>query len=494
MADDEDGLSDELELVRAMYTAEEDELSIEATSDGLTVLQLRLQPQTGGARAQRFMETVLQLRLGAEYPTAPPAVRLHHARGLLDTEEAKLLGSVRSRAAEMAGEHCVYALVEHTLEVLTELNAGGDCPMCCEPLFDASAGGAFLSRCFHSYHKSCLSQWWASYEPPASKTPAADIGTGGVEQRVEAAAQASRAAAAECAQLEKRVASSVDARELHEQQLAAMMAMVEPAAPEVMVRRKKEQLETASKEEQSLQARLEARRGRLRACQADEEAARAECSAAAVATPLPCPVCRTALPVAELEAGGVCKASATSAVTATVATADALDDEERALVAAAIAANTQAMQRASAAQAAAKAEAEAEGRGAGSGEGEAASGGQRGGGGGGGRAAAGGGASAGPPPAPPGLGLPPGLKCKAAPPATGPPALCGSGAEQAEAARDGAEAAGGGRGGRGGRAGGGKDGDGGGGGGKARGQWGRGGRKGKGRGKGAAESRPESQV
>ena len=70
---DDDSLSDELELLQAMYTAEEDELRVTRTAPaGTTEVTVRLQPQTGGEKAQRFMEVVLQL----QSPTACPQARL----------------------------------------------------------------------------------------------------------------------------------------------------------------------------------------------------------------------------------------------------------------------------------------------------------------------------------------------------------------------------------------------------------------------------------
>ena len=154
----DDALNDELELIQAMYTAEDDELCI-TTTTGATELAVRLQPQTGGARAQRFMEVVLQMQLGAGYPSISPVVRLQRTRGLIEDEESSLLQGVNERAAEMRGEPCLFALVEVVLEKLTELNGGGDCPVCREPLF-GGGGGVYLSHCFHSCHAGCLGQWW----------------------------------------------------------------------------------------------------------------------------------------------------------------------------------------------------------------------------------------------------------------------------------------------------------------------------------------------
>ena len=105
MDPDNDGLAAELELLQAMYTVEEDELCITGGAPGSTEVAMRLRPQTGGERAQRFMEVVLQLRCGDGYPSkSAPTIRLQRARGLVEDEEAQLLRGVHARAAELQGE------------------------------------------------------------------------------------------------------------------------------------------------------------------------------------------------------------------------------------------------------------------------------------------------------------------------------------------------------------------------------------------------------
>ena len=105
--DEAEALAAELELLQAMYTVEEDELSITTATPGSTEVAMRLRPQTGGERAQRFMEVVLQLRCGDGYPSeGSPTIRLQRARGFVEDEEAQLLCGVHARAAELQGKHC----------------------------------------------------------------------------------------------------------------------------------------------------------------------------------------------------------------------------------------------------------------------------------------------------------------------------------------------------------------------------------------------------
>ena len=103
--DEAEALAAELELLQAMYTVEEDELSITTATPGSTEVAMRLRPQTGGERAQRFMEVVLQLRCGDGYPSeSAPTIRLQRARGFVEDEEAQLLCGVHARAAELQGK------------------------------------------------------------------------------------------------------------------------------------------------------------------------------------------------------------------------------------------------------------------------------------------------------------------------------------------------------------------------------------------------------
>ena len=105
MEPEDEALAAELELLQAMYTVEEDELSITTVTPGSTEVAMRLRPQTGGERAQRFMEVVLQLRCGDGYPSeSTPTIRLQRARGFVEDEEAQLLCGVHARAAELQGK------------------------------------------------------------------------------------------------------------------------------------------------------------------------------------------------------------------------------------------------------------------------------------------------------------------------------------------------------------------------------------------------------
>ena len=151
-------VEDELELLGAMFSSDEDELVVERPTGGGATISVRLRPSSGGEQQRRLMEATLALELSQAYPESAAAVcRLSRSRGMVGDEEAALLEDLTALAAEAASsrEPCVYALVEAAIEKLTELNAGGDCPICRDDLFPRGAAPpppTYVSACFHSFH------------------------------------------------------------------------------------------------------------------------------------------------------------------------------------------------------------------------------------------------------------------------------------------------------------------------------------------------------
>ena len=150
-------MEDELELLGAMFSSDEDELVVERPTGGGATISVRLRPSSGGEQRRRLMEATLALELSQAYPESAAVCRLSRSRGMVGDEEAALLAALTALAAEAAssGEPCVYALVEAAIEKLTELNAGGDCPICRDDLFPrgtAPPPPTYVSACFHSFH------------------------------------------------------------------------------------------------------------------------------------------------------------------------------------------------------------------------------------------------------------------------------------------------------------------------------------------------------
>jgi len=190
----DEAASAELELLQAMFSA--DELEVAETS-----VACLLKPRTGGAALSRHVQAWLHIELPPTYPVAPPRVRLQRTRGLIDREEAHLLRAVLDCTADRPGECCLFDLLEVGSDAITEINGGGECPVCCDALCgDDSGAHVFLSPCFHSFHATCIGTWWHCYEPPLRVAPGAPSGSETEEPQAgngDAAAMAARAGAAE---------------------------------------------------------------------------------------------------------------------------------------------------------------------------------------------------------------------------------------------------------------------------------------------------------
>ncbi len=310
MADGE--LEMELELIRSMYGADEDELTVSLVPDGVSVVSVRLSPQTGGEAAQRFMAATLSLTIPPSYPEDPPSAEIVRARGLVDEEERELSSSLHARAAESAGDCCLIALLQEAVELLTDLNSGGACPVCREPLFEPPGGasdgscgrrsphGVYLSGCYHSFHKACLGQWWHSYTE-AYAPPASDAGP----SRRDAARAEARAAEASASELRLKEDACGVAVEACAERLRCLRAQDDPPAPPAAIATAEDALSRASDEH----ARMGSRVAKAEALYQKQAAASREADAAqqveAAAVPLPCPVCRAPIPTSALLADGV---------------------------------------------------------------------------------------------------------------------------------------------------------------------------------------------
>ena len=248
MDDSATELETELELIRSIYSGEADELSTTVVPGGESTVSVRLAPQTGGLKAQRYLFASILLRLPAGYPDDPPRVELPRVRGLVGEEEGSLLRALQALAAESAGECCVYAVFELASQLLTELNSSGMCPCCNDPLFEPDDQGRprkvhLTAACFHSFHADCLGHWWHAYVPPASKD-AADA----APSRPDAARAAAKAAEASAAELGAKAGAAEQAVGAVAARLEALRAAEDPPPTPSMVRLAEEELARLSEE------------------------------------------------------------------------------------------------------------------------------------------------------------------------------------------------------------------------------------------------------
>jgi len=181
----EEELDEELELLRAMWSSE-DELEIQrppvceiARKTAAARLVARLAPNTGGEAQSQFLRCEVIIMVPYGYPGEPedpvsPLVHLGASSGLTDARRAALLLAMeellRSDVAGMPG--AMPAILEAAQERLTAWNdegPTGQCPVCLAELghdedaagqTDVSAAGLLQLPCHHVLHAACFAQFW----------------------------------------------------------------------------------------------------------------------------------------------------------------------------------------------------------------------------------------------------------------------------------------------------------------------------------------------
>lgn len=281
----------EIDLLAAMFEGllvNEDEAATRCA------LRLTLLPRGGYPALRRCTaELELELELGG-YPDAmPPSVRLRHARGLVDKEEALIVSAAREVIAERAGERCCFDAISAALDAITEVTeAGGDCPVCLQPL---GAEDGFRAPCDHCFHAACVARWrHASDTREQASAESAAPGASAEEQRARAAAADLEQARAREREASERVRALQLSLEHAQAQLAALPEAERAQATGLarQARTQKQALADARRECE----RVGARAAKLSA-RADVELSAAASAAdlrarGAEQRPLPCPVCR----------------------------------------------------------------------------------------------------------------------------------------------------------------------------------------------------------
>lgn len=166
----DDELTEELELLRAVWPDEE-ELRVERPAGRRARLVFQLYPLTAGEDLQRFVRCELVMEVPLRYPSAPVRVSVGSSRGLSEEQSTVLLQALAAKAESLVGEVALYALAEAAQEALTALNAPvGECAICLRDLEEADAEPLAVARtpCFHAFHASCLANyWWAEWQRQA---------------------------------------------------------------------------------------------------------------------------------------------------------------------------------------------------------------------------------------------------------------------------------------------------------------------------------------
>ncbi|PKI60783.1 uncharacterized protein LOC116206227 [Punica granatum] len=159
--------------------AEEDEVLIEVEAvlsvygdDCLVIdkfpphLQVHVKPRTADVSSQQFVEAVIGIRAGPQYPDEPPHVDLIECKGLDKQRQKHLLVSIGDSAQQLSSCLMLVALCEEAVEMLSVMNhPDGDCPLCLYPLVpeeeeEKTLPFMKLMSCFHCFHSECIIRWW----------------------------------------------------------------------------------------------------------------------------------------------------------------------------------------------------------------------------------------------------------------------------------------------------------------------------------------------
>ncbi|CAK7347745.1 unnamed protein product [Dovyalis caffra] len=161
-------------------------------------LHLHIKPRTADISSQQFVEAVIGIRAGPQYPSEPPQIDLIESKGLDGERKRQLITSIQDKACELSSCLMLVALLgelisqsllfsgyEHTFELSASAMIGcwcritkeaveklsvmnhpdGDCPLCLYPLVpedeqDEALPFMKLMSCFHCFHSECIVRWW----------------------------------------------------------------------------------------------------------------------------------------------------------------------------------------------------------------------------------------------------------------------------------------------------------------------------------------------
>lgn len=129
-------------------------------------LRLHIKPRTADDSSQQFVEAVLELRAGSQYPKEPPQIGIFDSKGLDEVRQAHLITSIQEKIDELSSCLMLVALCEEAIQVLSDMNhPDGDCPLCLNPLVKEDTHGNLwpfmkLMSCYHCFHSKCIIKWW----------------------------------------------------------------------------------------------------------------------------------------------------------------------------------------------------------------------------------------------------------------------------------------------------------------------------------------------
>lgn len=157
--EEDNGYTDELELLRCMYDASE--LSLPDETRLPMTAKLKARPCVAGNDSHVFCSLYVHFTLPERYPSAPASVTFSNPRGFDDAElvalKAELL-EISQQNSALATVH-LFEMLDKVREKVTELNEPNPCPVCCEEISISDVGGIACLRlepCWHSMHAHCF--------------------------------------------------------------------------------------------------------------------------------------------------------------------------------------------------------------------------------------------------------------------------------------------------------------------------------------------------
>ncbi|KAF9687655.1 hypothetical protein SADUNF_Sadunf02G0115700 [Salix dunnii] len=170
-------------------------------------LHLHIKPRTADISSQQFVEAVIGIRAGPQYPSKPPWIDLIESKGLDGERQKQLITGIQEKARELSSclmlvalcerwhfsrgvditdsQSLLFSGYEHTFELSASAKIGawcritkeaveklsdmnhpdGDCSLCLYPLFpedeqDEALPFMKLMSCFHCFHCECIVRLW----------------------------------------------------------------------------------------------------------------------------------------------------------------------------------------------------------------------------------------------------------------------------------------------------------------------------------------------
>ncbi|KAM5554684.1 hypothetical protein ABKV19_022876 [Rosa sericea] len=168
MAAHEEDVAAELEAVQAVYG--DDCVLLDSYPPHL---HLHIKPRTADVASQQFVEAVIEIRAGSQYPEEPPHIYLIDSKGLDEERQKHLTNYIREKARELSSCLMLVAVCEEAVEKLSAMNhPDGDCPLCLCPLVPEEEQSKVLPfmklmSCFHCFHSECIIRWWSCIQTEA---------------------------------------------------------------------------------------------------------------------------------------------------------------------------------------------------------------------------------------------------------------------------------------------------------------------------------------